>query len=78
LFGTSHGVDIASLCAATRTSHRQASTIDELREALRSGSRAGSPASPRGIRVVEVRTDRSRRRDLDRRLREDVSAALRS
>ena len=78
LFGTSHGVDIASLCAATQTSHRQASTIDGLREALRSGSRAGSPASPRGIRVVEVRTDRSRRRDLDRRLREDVAAALRS
>jgi 2-succinyl-5-enolpyruvyl-6-hydroxy-3-cyclohexene-1-carboxylate synthase len=78
LFGTSHGVDIASLCMATHTPHRQASTIDELREALRSGSRTGSPASPRGIRVVEVRTDRSRRRDLDRRLREDVAAALRS
>ena len=70
LFGTSHGVDIASLCAATQTPHRLVTSIAELREALRA-------RSPRGIRVVEVRTDRSLRRDLDRRLREGVADALR-
>jgi 2-succinyl-5-enolpyruvyl-6-hydroxy-3-cyclohexene-1-carboxylate synthase len=69
LFGTSHGVDIASLCAATRTPHRLVTATAELREALR-------PGSGRGIRVVEVRTDRSLRRDLDRRLREGVANAL--
>jgi 2-succinyl-5-enolpyruvyl-6-hydroxy-3-cyclohexene-1-carboxylate synthase len=69
LFGTSHGVDIASLCAATRTPHRLVTTTAELREALR-------PGPGRGIRVVEVRTDRSLRRELDRRLREGVAEAL--
>jgi 2-succinyl-5-enolpyruvyl-6-hydroxy-3-cyclohexene-1-carboxylate synthase len=70
LFGTSHGVDIAALCAATQTAHRRVTTIEQLRDAL--GSR-----SPRGIRVIEVRTDRSQRRELDRRLSEDVAAAMR-
>jgi 2-succinyl-5-enolpyruvyl-6-hydroxy-3-cyclohexene-1-carboxylate synthase len=70
LFGTSHGVDIASLCAATGTAYLRVTSTLELRDALQ-------PGSHRGIRVVEVRTDRSRRRDLDRRLREAVADALR-
>jgi 2-succinyl-5-enolpyruvyl-6-hydroxy-3-cyclohexene-1-carboxylate synthase len=70
LFGTPHGVDIASLCAATGTAHQLVTSIADLRDALRSGSRPG-------IRVLEVPTDRSRRRDLDRQLREGVAAALR-
>jgi 2-succinyl-5-enolpyruvyl-6-hydroxy-3-cyclohexene-1-carboxylate synthase len=70
LFGTSHGVDIASLCAATGTGHQLVTSIADLRDALRSGSH-------RGISVIEVPTDRSRRRDLDRQLREGVAAALR-
>jgi 2-succinyl-5-enolpyruvyl-6-hydroxy-3-cyclohexene-1-carboxylate synthase len=70
LFGTPHGVDIASLCAATGTAHRRVTSITELRDALRSGSHPG-------IRVLEVPTDRSRRRVLDRQLREGVAAALR-
>jgi 2-succinyl-5-enolpyruvyl-6-hydroxy-3-cyclohexene-1-carboxylate synthase len=70
LFGTPHGLDIASLCAATRTTHQLVTSIADLRDALRSGSH-------RGIRVLEVPTDRSRRRDLDRQLREGVAAALR-
>ena len=70
LFGTSHGVDIASLCAATRTAHRLVASTAELSDALRTESR-------RGIRVVEVRTDRSLRRDLDRRLSVGVADALR-
>jgi 2-succinyl-5-enolpyruvyl-6-hydroxy-3-cyclohexene-1-carboxylate synthase len=70
LFGTSHGVDIASLCAATGTAHRLVTSIADLRDALR-------PGSHRGIRVLEVPTDRSRRRDLDRQLRDGVAAAFR-
>jgi 2-succinyl-5-enolpyruvyl-6-hydroxy-3-cyclohexene-1-carboxylate synthase len=70
LFGTPQGVDIASLCAATGTAHQLVTTIADLRDAMRSGSRPG-------IRVLEVPTDRSRRRDLDRQLREGVAAALR-
>jgi 2-succinyl-5-enolpyruvyl-6-hydroxy-3-cyclohexene-1-carboxylate synthase len=70
LFGTPHAVDIASLCAATGTAHQLVTSIADLRHALRSRSRPG-------IRVLEVPTDRNRRRDLDRRLREAVAAALR-
>jgi 2-succinyl-5-enolpyruvyl-6-hydroxy-3-cyclohexene-1-carboxylate synthase len=68
LFGTAHGVDIATLCAATQTEHQLLSSIPELRDMLR------SPA--RGIRVVELRTDRTARRDLDARLRKGVAGAL--
>jgi 2-succinyl-5-enolpyruvyl-6-hydroxy-3-cyclohexene-1-carboxylate synthase len=69
LFGTSHGVDVAALCAATHTPHRLVTSLGELGDALQ--------AEPgRGIDVVEARTDRSLRRDLDRRLREGVAAAL--
>jgi 2-succinyl-5-enolpyruvyl-6-hydroxy-3-cyclohexene-1-carboxylate synthase len=69
LFGTSHGVDIAALCAATQTAHRLATSTTELAEALQPGSLGG-------ISVVEVRTDRSLRRDLDRRMRDAVADAL--
>jgi 2-succinyl-5-enolpyruvyl-6-hydroxy-3-cyclohexene-1-carboxylate synthase len=61
LFGTPHGVDLASLCAATRTPHWRAESIGELEHAL---------ASPNGgIEVVEVRVRRDNRRDLDARIR---------
>jgi 2-succinyl-5-enolpyruvyl-6-hydroxy-3-cyclohexene-1-carboxylate synthase len=69
VFGTPHGVDIASLCAATGTPHEVVTSEAALRDAL---------ARPSGIRVVEVRTDRSRRRDLDRRMHDGVGAALRT
>ena len=46
LFGTPHGVDLASLCAATRTPHLQVRSRPELEQAL---------ASPNGgIEVVEA------------------------
>jgi 2-succinyl-5-enolpyruvyl-6-hydroxy-3-cyclohexene-1-carboxylate synthase len=70
LFGTSHGVEIAAMCAATQTAHQLATSTTELAEALR-------PGSLRGISVVELRTDRSLRRDLDRRMREAVADAQR-
>jgi 2-succinyl-5-enolpyruvyl-6-hydroxy-3-cyclohexene-1-carboxylate synthase len=61
LFGTPHGVDLAALCAATRTPHRRVTTPDELDDAI---------ASPRGgVEVVEAVVRRDNRRDLDAAIR---------
>jgi len=61
LFGTPHGVDVASLCAATRTPHLKVRSLPELEQAL---------ASPNGgIEVVEVVVRRDNRADLDTRIR---------
>lgn len=61
LFGTPHGVDLAALCAATRTPHWRVESLPELEQAL---------ASPNGgIEVVEVRVRRDNRRELDARIR---------
>ncbi len=61
LFGTPHGVDLAALCAATRTPHWRVESLPELEQAL---------ASPNGgIEVVEVRVRRDNRRELDAVLR---------
>jgi 2-succinyl-5-enolpyruvyl-6-hydroxy-3-cyclohexene-1-carboxylate synthase len=61
LFGTPHGVDLAALCAATRTPHWRVDSLAELEHAL------ASPAG--GIEVVEVACRRDNRRDLDARIR---------
>jgi 2-succinyl-5-enolpyruvyl-6-hydroxy-3-cyclohexene-1-carboxylate synthase len=69
VFGTPHGADLASLCRGYHVDHVHARTVDELREAL---------APARGLRVVEVRSDRALLRDLHARLRATVAdAALR-
>jgi 2-succinyl-5-enolpyruvyl-6-hydroxy-3-cyclohexene-1-carboxylate synthase len=61
LFGTPHGVDIAALCAATRTPHWRVESLPELEQAL---------ASPNGgIDVIEVRVRRDNRRELDQAIR---------
>lgn len=61
LFGTPHGVDIASLCAATRTPHLRVTSLPELEQAL---------ASPNGgVEVVEAVVRRDNRRELDERIR---------
>jgi 2-succinyl-5-enolpyruvyl-6-hydroxy-3-cyclohexene-1-carboxylate synthase len=61
LFGTPHGVDLASLCAATGTPHWRVDSLAELEHAL---------ASPNGgIEVIEARVRRDNRRELDRRIR---------
>ncbi len=61
LFGTPHGVDLASLCAATRTPHWLAGSLTELEQAL---------ANPNGgLEVIEVRVRRDNRRELDARIR---------
>jgi 2-succinyl-5-enolpyruvyl-6-hydroxy-3-cyclohexene-1-carboxylate synthase len=66
VFGTPHGVDLQALCAATQTPYVLATTREELRAALRDG----------GLRVVEVRTDRTAAVALDRELRAGVSSTL--
>jgi 2-succinyl-5-enolpyruvyl-6-hydroxy-3-cyclohexene-1-carboxylate synthase len=67
LFGTPHGVDLASLCAATRTPHLRVTSRPELEQAL---------ASPNGgIEVVEAVVRRDNRRDLDARIRALGSSA---
>jgi len=61
LFGTPHGVDLASLCAATRTPYLRVTSRPELEQAL---------ASPNGgIEVIEAVVDRRGRRALDLRIR---------
>jgi 2-succinyl-5-enolpyruvyl-6-hydroxy-3-cyclohexene-1-carboxylate synthase len=61
LFGTPHGVDLAGLCAATRTPHWRVSDRAELEHAL---------ASPHGgIEVVEAVIRRDNRRELDEAIR---------
>ncbi len=65
LFGTPHGVELASLCAATRTPHLQVRSRPELEQVL---------ASPNGgIEVVEAVCRRDDRRALDARIRALVS-----
>jgi len=60
LFGTPHGVDLASLCAATRTPHLRVTSLPELEQVL---------ASPNGgIEVIEAVVRRDNRRDLDARI----------
>ncbi|MFI7678649.1 2-succinyl-5-enolpyruvyl-6-hydroxy-3-cyclohexene-1-carboxylic-acid synthase [Actinophytocola sp. NPDC049390] len=69
VFGTPHGADLASLCRGYHVAHTLAATPDELRRALAPG---------RGLRVVEVRSNRALLRDLHARLRATVAdAALR-
>src|SRR5690606_27766113 len=67
IFGTPHGADLAALCAGYRVPYRRADTLEEFREAL-------APAP--GLRVVEVRADRSRHRALHATLRSAVAAAV--
>ncbi|WP_020578418.1 2-succinyl-5-enolpyruvyl-6-hydroxy-3-cyclohexene-1-carboxylic-acid synthase [Actinopolymorpha alba] len=67
VFGTPHGVDIGALAAATRTPYTLARSRRDLRAAL---------SRSRGLRIVEVRVDRSRIRALHARLRTAVAAAV--
>jgi 2-succinyl-5-enolpyruvyl-6-hydroxy-3-cyclohexene-1-carboxylate synthase len=69
VFGTPHGVDLEALAAATRTPYTLARTRRELQGAL---------SRSRGLRIVEVRTDRSRTRDLHARLAQAVRASVAS
>jgi 2-succinyl-5-enolpyruvyl-6-hydroxy-3-cyclohexene-1-carboxylate synthase len=67
VFGTPHGADLSALCRGFGVPHLLVGTREEFRESLR-------PAP--GLRVVEVRVDRSRHRGLHARVRAAVAAAL--
>ena len=69
VFGTPHGVDLRSLCGSTRTPYQLIDSVAELSRAL---------ASVPGLRVLEVRTDRTATRDLQHRLGAAVVAAVAS
>ncbi len=61
LFGTPHHVDLAALCAATRTPHLKVTSAIELEQAL---------ANPNGgIEVIEAVVRRDNRRELDQAIR---------
>ncbi|SDY59322.1 2-succinyl-5-enolpyruvyl-6-hydroxy-3-cyclohexene-1-carboxylate synthase [Amycolatopsis xylanica] len=67
VFGTPHGADLGALCAGYHVPHIVAETLTEFRAALR--------PEP-GLRVVEVRVDRTRHRDLHARVRAAVKSAV--
>jgi 2-succinyl-5-enolpyruvyl-6-hydroxy-3-cyclohexene-1-carboxylate synthase len=66
VFGTPHGADLAAVCAGFHVPHVLAESPEQLREALR--------PQP-GLRVIEVRADRGRLRDLHARVRVAVADA---
>ena len=68
LFGTPHSVDMGALAAAYGVAHRVVSTTAELAGAL------GEPVVGRSL--VEVRADRHGLRELHRRIRAAVGAAV--
>jgi 2-succinyl-5-enolpyruvyl-6-hydroxy-3-cyclohexene-1-carboxylate synthase len=66
VFGTPHGVDVADLCAATRTQYERAD-LESLPAVLK----------PRpGLRVVEITVSRTAHRELHGRVRAAVADAL--
>ncbi|MBW3601854.1 MAG: 2-succinyl-5-enolpyruvyl-6-hydroxy-3-cyclohexene-1-carboxylate synthase, partial [Actinobacteria bacterium] len=70
LFGTPHGVDLASLAAVHGVGHRLVEAAAALPAAVAAAGERG------GVQIVEVRTDRADNRALHRRLNERVDAAL--
>jgi 2-succinyl-5-enolpyruvyl-6-hydroxy-3-cyclohexene-1-carboxylate synthase len=70
VFGTPHGTDVASLCAASGAAYRRCVSVDALSAAL--------AESPHGVEVIEVPVDRADRRALEARLRGAAHAALAS
>jgi 2-succinyl-5-enolpyruvyl-6-hydroxy-3-cyclohexene-1-carboxylate synthase len=68
VFGTPLGVDLATLCAATRTPHSLVESRLQLRDAL--------AARPQGLRVVELRLDRRSHAAAHERLRAAAATAL--
>ncbi|MBW4715875.1 2-succinyl-5-enolpyruvyl-6-hydroxy-3-cyclohexene-1-carboxylic-acid synthase [Saccharothrix obliqua] len=67
VFGTPHGADLAALCAAHRVPHTLVHDADQLRREL---------TPPRGMRVLEIRAERTELRDLHARLKAAVSTAF--
>ncbi len=69
IFGTPTGTDLAALCRAFGVPHVVADSPDTLAAQVR--------CAPSGLRVVEVRLDRARHREIHAQRRSSVSEALR-
>ncbi|MGH8887378.1 MAG: 2-succinyl-5-enolpyruvyl-6-hydroxy-3-cyclohexene-1-carboxylic-acid synthase [Egibacteraceae bacterium] len=67
LFGTPHGVDLARVAAVAGCGYQRLERATDLAAALE---------GPRGIHLVEVRTDRAANAELHARLQEAVSSAV--
>jgi 2-succinyl-5-enolpyruvyl-6-hydroxy-3-cyclohexene-1-carboxylate synthase len=68
VFGTPHGVDIAALASAVGVPVLAPTSADDLAAVM--------AEKDAGLRLIHLRTDRARVRDLSRRLREAVAAAV--
>jgi 2-succinyl-5-enolpyruvyl-6-hydroxy-3-cyclohexene-1-carboxylate synthase len=68
VFGTPHGADLAGFCEGARVEHVSVQTAGDLA--------AEVGAAPRGLRVVEVRSDRSAQRGLREQLAAAAAGAL--
>jgi 2-succinyl-5-enolpyruvyl-6-hydroxy-3-cyclohexene-1-carboxylate synthase len=68
IFGTPLGLDLAALCGATRTPHVLVESPDQLRAEL--------SQPPSGLRVLEVRVDRTSHRQARRRLLDAAVTAV--
>jgi len=70
VFGTPHGTDLAALCAAHHVPHVRV-PAEELADVV-----ASDLAPARGLRVMEVRTERTELRALHHRIRTAVAMAV--
>jgi 2-succinyl-5-enolpyruvyl-6-hydroxy-3-cyclohexene-1-carboxylate synthase len=68
VFGTPHGADLAQLVSAYGGNHERLATVEDLETAI--------ATAPKGVRVLELRTDRRTNAALHRRLSEAAAAAV--
>ncbi|MDT7539794.1 MAG: 2-succinyl-5-enolpyruvyl-6-hydroxy-3-cyclohexene-carboxylate synthase [Actinomycetota bacterium] len=68
IFGTPHGADLSQVVAGYGGNHRVLSHVEELNGAV--------TTTPKGLQVLEVRTDRRENATLHRRLSEAAAAAV--
>jgi len=68
VFGTPTRADLAAICAGAGVGHTRVDDVEPLRQVL--------ALPPAGLAVVEVRLDRTDRRDLEARIRDAVGKAL--
>jgi 2-succinyl-5-enolpyruvyl-6-hydroxy-3-cyclohexene-1-carboxylate synthase len=68
VFGTPHGVSFAEVARGYGVEHTHADDVDGFAEA--------ALAPPKGLRLVEVRTDRNANAELHRRLTAAAAAAV--
>ena len=68
IFGTPHGGDLAQLVSGYGGNHRRLRSVEDLTDAL--------AEPPKGVRVMEIRTDRRDNARLHRALTEQAAAAV--